>query len=202
MKAKSLIFATVACLVFTGACGSNTKTEGSGQGLNSLSQAPNTVRVDSQFLLGTWSSGCVLDPKRLDIYVKEYLQYDLGTVNRFTTSYLDSACTAALYQQNVSATYDISELGVYIEHRTSVAITPQSSTAVGLFGVSGGFCGDANWRLNEERTFQDVSDCGIDIDAKLSLQGQALTGAHELSTRECEPRSPTNCTVMTYTRAN
>jgi hypothetical protein len=200
MKTQGLVFTILLALITSG-CGSDTKTESSGQAVNK-SVPPNTVRLTGEYLLGTWSSGCVKDQKRYDVYIQEYLQYDIGKVNRLTTSYLDSGCSIVLFQQNVAATYVLSSMGVYSETRKSAAITAQSSTGLNLFMMGDGYCGDHHWMLNVERTFTDVTDCGINSVAKLSLQAIEEGSISNLTARECEPRNPTNCTVMTYMRAN
>jgi hypothetical protein len=199
MRAKGFVFALL--VVLLSACGSDTKTEvlpSTGPGLDSRP----AVRITQEFLLGTWTSNCALDPKRSGIYVKEYLQYDVDQVNRLATSYLDSACTASIYQSNLTSTYVFSSMGMYSETRKTVAILPLSSVGVNLFQGFQGYCGDRSWRLNEERTFRDVTACGIDQVVKLSLEAHDDRSYSELTATECEPRNPRNCTVMTYLRAH
>jgi hypothetical protein len=199
MRAQGLVFAVL--LVLVSACGSDTKTEVSGQSTQKT-ETPTAARVSSQDLLGTWTSGCVLDPNRLDIYIKEDVQFDINKVNRLTTSYLDRACSALLYQQNLESTYAFSSLGAYSEKRSSVALTAQSSTGLGLFMGGDGYCGDRHWHLNVERTFNDVSDCGINSDVEIALKIKAGSTTTELNMHECQPRNPRDCTDMIYLRAN
>jgi len=199
MRAKGFVFALMMA-VATG-CGSDTKTESSGQASNQVNDN-NTFRLSKEDLLGTWSSGCVLDPKRLGIYVKEYLQYDVDQVNRLTTSYFDRACSAEFFQQNLASTYQFSNQGVYTESRTSVALTVQSSNGIGMFNSGGGYCQVKDWKVNEEKTFADVTVCGINVDVKISLKAEVQGSETSLNARECEPRNPRDCTEMNYTRAN
>ena len=203
MWTKGFVFALLITLVSgLSGCGSDSKTTVEPLTSPSGDEGPK-VSITQQFLLGTWSSACVLDPKRSGIYIKEFLQYDIAQMNRLTTSYLDSACTAPIYQQNLESTYLFSSMGVYSETRKSVSILPMSSVAISLFAnQTPGFCGDRNWQVNEERTFNDVTMCGgIDTAIKLSLEAHQGTSVYSLSARECEPRNPRDCTTMDYTRA-
>jgi len=204
MRAKGFVLLLV--LSLGSGCGSATKTEGNASG-GAVSAPPpttdTTTKITSDYLLGTWISGCRLDPKRSQIYIKEYLTFDdTGEVDRLSTSYLDSSCSVALYQQTLTAKFNLSNDGRYSEVRKSVSISPLSTTAVGLFTQYQGFCGDPNWNLNEERTFSNVHSCGIDANVKMILSAKDDHGISELDVRECRPMSHSHCANLSYMRAN
>jgi hypothetical protein len=197
MKAKGFVF--VLTLFVISACGSDTKTV-TPSGSQSAS-VHSAVKLTSDFLMGTWTSGCALDAKRSGIYIKEYLTYDdTGEADRSTTSYLDAKCTAELYQQTLLATYKISDRGVYSETRKSVSLTPLASVTLTWFTHGQGLCEDTDWHLNEERTFSDVSLCGIASHATLVLSAKQDSGIAELTARECDPFSHTDCKNIRYMR--
>jgi hypothetical protein len=200
MRAKGFVFLALLGSLASG-CGSDTKTDSASEG--SSSPAPTSaILVTSGYLLGTWTTLCTLDPKRHDIYIQDYLTYDdEGNVDRSTTSYLDSRCTAELFQENLHSTFAFTRAGAYTEDRKSVAYLPYSSAAVSMFTTYSGFCGDKDWHVNEERTFQDVKVCGVDPAVKLSLTARSDQGMSELEVRECEPRNPRACTSLRYLRA-
>lgn len=157
------------------------------------------LKLTQEMLIGNWTAYCHLD-QRSDTFVEEYLNFDLEETTHLSTYYLDQACKQALYQQSVSGTYLFSARGNYSETRNQVAVTVSSSLAQGMFSTYQGYCGTHQWKINEEQTFKDVTQCGLQKVMNSTLQARGEAGRTELSLKEC-PSNSTECYTSLYTRS-
>jgi hypothetical protein len=198
MRVHNVVF-TLFLLSVVAACGSETKTETSQSALTE-NTASGPV-ASNQDLQGTWGSACVVDQKRLGIYIKEFLTFDENSVRRDTTSYLDAKCESPFFEQVTLGTDQFSSSGEYSETRQSLLVKPLTTAAAGMFSSSH-YCGDqTRWSVDEERSIIDVHACGVELVQAISMHARNDHGARKLTARECERGDARDCTVMTYTLA-
>ncbi len=158
------------------------------------------VKVTSELLLGNWVMPCQADPKKSDLLMNEFIQFDGEFANRVTTWYLGLNCTQPLYQQSLKSDYLFSATGIYSETRKEVGFTAYSSLALSMFTAYDGLCGTHEWDANEEKTFKEVEKCGIDRVVKFTLQATQVGNGSELSMLECNPKNPNDCVKKIYSR--
>jgi hypothetical protein len=198
MRVQNVVF-TLILMCAVAACGSETKTETTQSALTENTAAG--PRASSQDLQGTWASACVIDKKRLGIYIKEFLTFDENSIRRDTTSYLDAKCESPFFEQVTLGTDQFSANGEYSETRQSLLVKPLTTSAAGMFSSSH-YCGDqTRWNIDEERSITDVHSCGVELVQTISMRARNDHGARKLTAKECETGDASDCTMMTYTLA-
>ena len=191
-------YSGIGLIVLAVGCGASKIQQQNQPGIQTKAALPE-VKLTQEVLIGNWTSECHVD-ERSDTFVVEYLNFDLEENSHFSTFYLDKECTQILYQQTVNGTYLFSARGNYSETRNQVAVTVGSSIAQGMFSTYQGFCGSRRWKLNEEQTFKDVTQCGLQKVMNSTLQARGNSGRTELTLKEC-PSNSTECYTSVYFRS-